>query len=766
MLKKMISKFLRGGYKTSLKKRRLFIFLVFLMIAICVFHALPAGHYADFYPINGTFQNYNPVRRLLNGQVPYIDFADYLGMGHLYIGSIATVVFGGDYQGSLIAFSFLTFLAMGMLSYVIGNAVTQGEKEISLCITNLILLMLLVQPLFLVNGLAIITDIKDALNQALSPGTSARYIRGFIVPIVIGLFNFGCNIKCDHITIPLKLSEYKGSIGIGILAGFSFCWSNDYGISSWVCLAIMLVAVQFSRTRNFIYAIRHLIVEITVSLISLFIFIEFFTLGHFTEWFQFTFGTGGYQRWYYNSPKSYYLYDADFSFIMFLQAIIAVVYLWFLFKERGSFDAIKRYGVLAFVNITSFCAVNEYKILSGGSSREVALAILFLTVLFELINCYLKIGSDNVKKGFAIISITVGMAWIGSTLKDELVFSFATEKVGKYNESLGGYVTARSGDMDLASEFLNGERFWATYASGQEVAEGKFQPSGTDYIIHVLGDKQRDEYMNRFHEEEFRYVSTIQKDFTDWEYWVERANWFFYRELYRDWHVVFANQYQVYWEKNQGNKEYNITKGISLEAIREDEAKVRLIVRTGELIDGVADVFIDYKVKKKENAPLSMLMLQPILAVRNTGFISASSDNYESNFLRSESAEYIPIPVTNGYGEAVLIASPEKGACLELKAAECESIYTSMFDNLQTISITDNTWINGVHKNGNVLLLKYSESLLKRIERAESIGTSEQKFPIGEIDYDTEYIRVNVEGDANVCQYPSMLVLEDQLYER
>lgn len=64
------------------------------MIAICVLHALPAGYYADFYPINGTFQNFNPVRRLLNGQIPYSDFTDYLGIGHLYLGSFATIIFG------------------------------------------------------------------------------------------------------------------------------------------------------------------------------------------------------------------------------------------------------------------------------------------------------------------------------------------------------------------------------------------------------------------------------------------------------------------------------------------------------------------------------------------------------------------------------------------------------------------------------------------------------------------------------------------------
>ena len=111
-----------------LRNHWIIIVEVILMLCVCILHALKAGHYADFYPINGTFQNFNPVRRLLNGQIPYRDFADYLGMGHLYVGSLATVLFGGDYQRSLIAFSFLTFFGLAITSVVVGNAVFKKKN--------------------------------------------------------------------------------------------------------------------------------------------------------------------------------------------------------------------------------------------------------------------------------------------------------------------------------------------------------------------------------------------------------------------------------------------------------------------------------------------------------------------------------------------------------------------------------------------------------------------------------------------------------------
>lgn len=84
----------------------IFLAEILLMVLLCYIHSVSAGHYANYYPINGTFQNYNPVRRLLSGQTPYKDFQDYLGLGHLYIGSIFTVILGGTYKDSLVYFIF------------------------------------------------------------------------------------------------------------------------------------------------------------------------------------------------------------------------------------------------------------------------------------------------------------------------------------------------------------------------------------------------------------------------------------------------------------------------------------------------------------------------------------------------------------------------------------------------------------------------------------------------------------------------------------
>ncbi len=113
--------------KWSLSNYFPLIFIILVIVLLCYVHSLSAGNYADFFPINGTFQNYNPVRRFLAGQIPYRDFYDYLGIGHLYIGSLFTLLFGGNYVASLRAFSFLTFGGFSSFAFLIFYSVCRKK---------------------------------------------------------------------------------------------------------------------------------------------------------------------------------------------------------------------------------------------------------------------------------------------------------------------------------------------------------------------------------------------------------------------------------------------------------------------------------------------------------------------------------------------------------------------------------------------------------------------------------------------------------------
>ena len=274
------------------KKQRLILVNIVIMLAMGILHAMDAGHYVNFYPINGTFQDYNPIRRFLSGQVPYRDFQDYLGMGHLYLGTIFTGLLGGKYRASLIAFRFVAFLSTALIFYVVSSVVLKNEKA-ALMVSNILLVVLLIQPTFL-NTIVGDEKIKDALGYAMSTGNSARMLRGGIVPIcVLCVLKFRESI-CKRANDCKKISAltYLCMVG-GLFAGFSFQWSNDYGISSWLCILLMIFYLILARYRDILLAFKGTIVALCISIVSCFVFVSLFTLGNFSNWLFSTFGTGG-----------------------------------------------------------------------------------------------------------------------------------------------------------------------------------------------------------------------------------------------------------------------------------------------------------------------------------------------------------------------------------------------------------------------------------------------------------------------------------------
>lgn len=673
-------KIISNRMKKLTKEQCIFYGQFFLMILICIVHALSSGHNANFTAINGTFQNYNPVRRLLAGQIPYKDFQDYLGLGHLYSGAIATVLFGGDYQASLMAFSFLSILGFALLGVVLGIAIFR-KRTTAVGATNILLVLLLTQPFFWVNALQGTDEMREAMNIAIKTGNSARFVRGFAVPFACFLlwisYELWEKLKDKHTGI--RKTQFV-VIAMGGVSAFCFIWSNDYGISSWVCLQLMFLIILFAKLKKCFKPLLILFSEVLVSGIWLFLLVEIFTLGHFKGWLDSVFGTGGYQGWYYNIiefDRSYFLYDVDFSFIMMLQAFLCLAYLIQLCKSTVDKQSVIRFGIPAFINMTCFCAVNEYRLLSGAFSYEVALTALFLSIVFEFCHHAVPfVNAVKMQKVTLIVSLLVSFAWIISDLKDEFVFWAAEEKEGTYVEAMGGYV-ANGEDLLQTSEFLDGKDFFATYASAQEVVENKFQPSGIDYIIHVLGDKTREQYLEAFQNGDFEYAATITPQYSGWEQWIMRANWFWYRKLYENWHPVYANSYEMYWERNEKGESYLSNSECNVDVQQIDEQTVRIAIRADENVNGIADLYLDYEVKKSDRL-LAKLIIQPMLTVENAANIY-SDVMYESNNLRQSGKEYIPVSMINGYGEVVLTSQPDIATYLQVQECSVGNVYMAPY---------------------------------------------------------------------------------------
>ncbi|MBQ6687274.1 MAG: hypothetical protein IJN03_01985 [Bacilli bacterium] len=718
------------------------------IILICYLYALIAGHYVDFIPINGTFQNFNPVRRFLAGQVPYLQFVDYLGLGHLYLGSIFTFLFGGNYQASLVAFNFISIVSTVLLSYAIGNSIIKNKKQ-TLLITIGILLFLIISPLILENAIALDNQFVTAFKSAITVGNSARFIRGMILPISVLLFTvlFKKTYNSNNISNKQNIFFLLGTSAISALA---FVWSNDYGISVWLCLAILYFLMYLKTNKKFWLAILFTILELIFSVAFIFIYVTILTRGNFVSWLSSTFGTGGYQSWYYNSGKSYYLFDLDISFYRVIQILVSLYY-YYLFFRNTKREYTLRYVVPAFVNMTAFCAVNEYRLLSGGSSYEYAIMILVFTLLYEVINLMKKRISKKNAHLLIVILAVIGISWGVSRIQEEVRF-ITYEKEGEYIEELGGYNKDLGKDLLWTKEFLQDKKVFATYASALETITNQYQPTKYDYIIHVLGDNARNEYLEIFNEGNFDYVATIQRYFSHWEMgWISRANWFFYRELYNSYHPVYGNKYELFWEKNSSedfkitNEDFNIK--VSAEVLSDQEIIVN--VETDESVSGYADLYIDYKITKN-NRLSSNLLFNKMLHIE--ALDNLESINYsigDSNYLRSESKEYIPVKIIDGKGSIKLTSSPKEGTNLIINEIRCNQIFTVLYNYVQ---------VYGLEKNAGNMYILLENNLTNNVatKNAKSIVVKGREIPIIDIKMN-EYIYLVLDSSITENELNTLL---------
>lgn len=715
---------------------------ILLLIFICVINAVGTNHYANFYPINGTYQNFNPVRRLLDGQVVYRDFVDYLGLGHLFMGALCTFIFGGTYQASLYAFSFLTLLSAAACSATLGYFICK-RADLALAITNLS--VIICKSLF-ANGIrsVYLLEFYPLYKAAFFVGTSARLVRAMILPLSCLLLCISYNAGRALIKKYDLSADRKKMIiltGMSFISALSVLWSNDYGLSGCVCLTVMIFITVLSRKRKIISACIFTAAELLLSFFWILIITEIVSLGHTTGYFRYMFGTGDYQRWYFGFDKSYYIYDVDFSRFMLLQAAVTIIYLFMIWKNHGETSAVFRYGVPAFINMSCFCAANEYKLLSGDLLQEAALIVLFFTALYEIIAFILSRSKlPYLKAAVTVVSLIVSVAWIVSECDKEADFSFAEEKDGKYFEQLGGNVVALSSDLERTAEFLKDERYFATYASAQEVLSGIYQPSGTDYIIHVLGDERRKEYLDSFRTEDFRYAATIKESYNPYEFWIMRANWFFYKELYRYYHPVYGNTYEIYWERNTHETEDILTGDFEVTVDDINDSVKEIVVRADENVNGVADLFIEYDVEKK-NSFNSKFVFQTMLKVENADNFYSSDNSFEANLLRSEGKEYIPVPIVNGYGRVRLTSCPYEDTELTLNAAHCTDIYPVSYRYIEIGNISEQS------SSSLTVTAENNKRNTDMLENAAAIIINEKSYSITDIDLSEDHIYISVDNE-------------------
>jgi hypothetical protein len=89
---------------------------------------------------------------------------------------------------------------------------------------------------------------------------------------------------------------------------------------------------------------------------------------------------------------------------------------------------------------------------------------------------------------------------------------------------------------------------WSTYAGWLEARAGIFQPS-FDYVIHPVGPDNRRAYLEMFRATRPDLVQTVRPAYSQYELWIENANWDLYRELLTSYTITQQTPWSFFWER-------------------------------------------------------------------------------------------------------------------------------------------------------------------------------------------------------------------------
>jgi len=630
--------------------------VLWVVILVCIGVAAGAQRIwlSDFFPINGDFQSYNALRRFLDGQVPYRDFTNYLGMGLLWVNA-PLLALHNTFTGSLFVTNAVTAVLCSVTVWLILWLATrrQGLSMTVGALTPLLYRWTVTQNMF----------------SLFVPGTSMRMVRAFLPVLLAGLFMLTSGrANWDNLTI---FKSRKVLSLCGLTLGLCAVWANDFGysaIGAGVCILFVLTFFKNDNTlRQKLANYALFLLAITAGYLAA---VTAVTGGSPQSFFAQSAGVMEYQFWYYSMSVGKFFTLGDLLFgspentiQLFLAVVILLVFVALFLLNRLTVHGV----ALLFIELTAFFAHLLYGYGSGHYLTGFLLMVNTLLISGGVLHLLLSsLPLIRIPRWYsaavlaALCLFSLQQAWVP-------VQALSGEREGVYVEALDGWFT--NGDILLETDkFLRDSPYFSTYASALETMHGTFQPTGTDYIIHALGSAQQEDYLDAFRQGNYPYTVSIYKEFTAWEWWVQRANWFFYRELFANYVPCRTSGYATIWQR-QDNGSLLKSGDYTIQTQRVDEDSIRIRIELGpSLADRtlVADVALSYETDRTGWSLHHAVMVE-----------DGTLWGYDGVYFLPEGPQttHIPVSIRNGTGEITLVAHPQEHSRLLSVTPEMEQFF-------------------------------------------------------------------------------------------
>ena len=687
--------------KALLTLRRLAPWAALLVLfgALAALRGLSDSFTIGYDIMDGDFQNYNPVRHLLAGQVPYADFTVYLGAGELYGVAAILMCIGNNFANSMFAAEFLTWFCFELLVLAACRTLLRtgrGTRAAAAAVSGVCFLA--------ASGVDFPGSgwLQSLLGYASASGNSARMIRSGALSIALLLIGVLLLVRPNRPAAPAAgglrrfLPPWPGLV-VPFVAGALFVWSNDMGAAMYIAVALAygLFLLRRYRTRIGIVALR-VVQYVAVSLVGLGVSVTAVSWGHPLAWLRQTRGASAYQAWYYGSApdsKLYYLSQLRLDWSFWVMLGIAVLAAVWLFAAKRDETAVRAGGLfalslgMALWNLL-YCLLSSARNGPDGGARALLAVLVPAAVLAGIgrLGELRQLPKLPLPRWLpAALAGVLGAAVFVWGLAGQLEQQRAGRGEGyTYVPALGGWLGDQAAKLETEQQILAGRRVWSSYASALEAMTGQLQPSGTDYIIHVLGDSQRVGYLQQFQAAaDFDLAQTPSYKVNSYERWSRNANWWFYRELYRYWQPLGTTYacggMHIFWQKNGVDNNQNEPTTVTIRQV--DASTVTLTVTAQDpAYKGVADVTVNYRFSVAGDFRLrgGVGSFLHVSADTEKQLCQAAGRDGSSCdwFLPTDRTTYqIPVTMENGTGTVTLTALPGDAAAVTVDSAAVNATF-------------------------------------------------------------------------------------------
>lgn len=616
----------------------------------------------SYVSVNGDFQSYNVFRRMLAGQTPYLDFANYIGMAPVWLNLPLVALLGGKFSASLFVTSFTSNLLFSLSVLVIFYLAT-GSPELSMAVSALCSKLASTRLLTLLGGPGRTLD--ELFTQLYTPSNSMRVARCFL-PFALVLLALMAE-KLTGTNLLQWLARPAGCGAVGLVLGLFLPWSSDYGLACIATGVVLAVLVHLlcrkpkswlSKTAKRPAALPCLGLLLAGCGAGAILSSFLVTGGHPAAFWQALGAVGSAQYYYFAGcdglPVLVYLFRCG-EFWAWAAAICLFLVPATVRLAKGTLSS--RGVLLYYAMAAQLCGTLAY--LLSGSGYHFKEALVVYTVLLWLAlgaaGLLKLLNGQTVQRAVrygALGLVCLAGLWLGGDGALRMLGRTETPQTGAYIEALGGY-NENTGALVDAAHLVDDEEVFSVYATGLETVLGQFQPTGYDYIIHALGTDARRQYVEGFEAGEYRWVQTPAYPV---ENWLTGQNWPFYRLVYRNYQKVYRTEYSWLWER-VGDQ--TLPAAVEVSVVPHEQGGVTLVCTADGPVNGIAEVQLDYSTSFAGPAAAALCLGRRAVTVGTGSFFEDDASSSSYTLPGEGRGEIIPVILQDGVGRTALVGMPQ-----------------------------------------------------------------------------------------------------------